>query len=110
MLDKYASKIKITARSKRWWGPEIKAAYQWYARICHDRQCWSAILNQEKAVQRTYKCLQCKLNQYCWLTFLENANGDEVWDMLRSTKACRTSTIGTIVNEQGKCVEEDQDK
>jgi hypothetical protein len=28
MLDKYARKIKIMARSKRWWGPEIKAVHQ----------------------------------------------------------------------------------
>jgi hypothetical protein len=28
MLDKYARRIKIMARSKRWWGPEIKAACQ----------------------------------------------------------------------------------
>jgi hypothetical protein len=33
MLDKYARKIKIMARSKKWWGPEIKAVRQQYGRI-----------------------------------------------------------------------------
>jgi hypothetical protein len=44
------------------------------------------------------------------VTFLENANGDEVWDVLQCTKVCITSAIGTIANERGECAEEDQDK
>jgi hypothetical protein len=60
MLDKYARKIRITARSKWWWGPEIKAARQQYSKVCHVRQRGVATLDQEKAAQKTYKCLQCR--------------------------------------------------
>jgi hypothetical protein len=94
MLNKYARKIKIMARSKRWWGPEIKAVHQQYGRVCRDRQRGMATLAEERAAQRTYKRLQCKQKRCCWVTFLDNANGDEVWDVLRCTKACMTSAIG----------------
>jgi hypothetical protein len=69
-----------------------------------------ATLAEERAAQRTYKHLQCKQTQCWWVTFLENANGDEVWDVLWCTKACMTSAIGMIANERGEHAEEDQDK
>jgi hypothetical protein len=37
MLDWHARKIKVTAHSKRWWGPEIKAARQSHGQM---RQQW----------------------------------------------------------------------
>jgi Zn-finger protein len=67
-------------------------------------------LAEERAAQRTYKHLQRKQKWCCWVTLLENANGDEVWDILQCTKAHTSSTIGTIANERGKHAEEDQDK
>jgi hypothetical protein len=41
---------------------------------------------------------------------LETANRDAVWQVLHYTNPHTTTAIGTIIDEHGNCVEEDQEK
>jgi hypothetical protein len=100
----------VTARSKRWWGPKIKVTRQHYCHMCRQRQEGTATADQEKVAQNAYNYLQRHQQCCCWVTFLENANGDKVWDVLHCTTTHNASTMGVITNKQGQHAEDDQDK
>jgi hypothetical protein len=44
------------------------------------------------------------------MNFLEIANGNAVWSMLRCTTTYTSTVMGAITNEHGDRAEEDQDK
>jgi hypothetical protein len=110
MLNQRARRIRITARSKRWWGPEIKAARQAYGQIRRSRKEGRALEDQERAARNAYLRIQRHKKRRCWTNFLETANSDVVWSVLRCTKIRASTVMGAITNEHGDRAEEDQDK
>jgi hypothetical protein len=112
MLDRHAKKITITARSKRWWDDNIRTARATYGRFRRDRQARKLREPTEEEIEarNSFLSIKRRAKRQCWTSFLESATGDEVWDVLRCTKARDATVMGSIVNERGECAEDDQDK
>jgi hypothetical protein len=58
MLNQHAWHMRITARSKCWWGLEIKAACQAYGQTCRSWKEGYALEDQEWAACNTYLRIQ----------------------------------------------------
>jgi hypothetical protein len=65
---------------------------------------------QERLVRNAYLCIQQSKKRHCWGSFLETANRDAVWQVLRCTNPHTTTVMGTIIDEHGNRTEEDQEK
>jgi hypothetical protein len=65
---------------------------------------------QERLACNAYLRIQQSKKRRCWGSFLETANGDAVWQVLHCTNPCTTTAMGTIIDEHGNRVEEDQEK
>jgi hypothetical protein len=63
------------------------------------RQDGTPTTGQEQEAQNAYNRLQRCQKRCCWITFLENANRDEVWDVLHCTATHNSKAMGTITNE-----------
>jgi hypothetical protein len=110
MLDQSARRIRITAQSKRWWSLEVKSARQTYGRTRRGVRQGEAMEEQECLARNAYLRIQRSKKRHCWGSFLETANGDAVWQVLRCTNPCTTTAMGTMINEHGNRTEEDQEK
>jgi hypothetical protein len=76
----------------------------------HRRQEGVTSVAQEVAARNQYHSLQRRQKRECWYGFLESANGEAVWEVLRCTTSRSATSMGAISNERGERAEEDQDK
>jgi hypothetical protein len=96
--DATAKKIRICARSKRWWNADIKKS-----RKAVDREKMTKRNSEEAA--RANAELQKSIRQSkkkMWNEYFQNLRGATVWRPSRYANACACTTLETLTDRQGK--------
>jgi ribonuclease HI len=94
VLNKHARKLRLCARSKRWWNDEIQEK-----RKCLGRAKRKAKHNSDQDNSTVKRCRQelrkaiRTAKSESWEKFLESAEGSEVWTVLRYTKPNKGAVV-----------------
>jgi hypothetical protein len=106
ILDKHARTIRICARSKRWWNEKIEERMRELGiakrRRKQGKGSGDDISGKRRALQ------QAKLQT--WEDFLNAAEGDNVWAVVRYTKPKNINSMPTIRDEDGIVAEAYEEK
>src|SRR6267378_4077628 len=88
VLNRHAKALRVTSRSKRWWGEEIKKSRRAYAQA---RRSWRAGLvsaEELKAIRNDYYRGIRKAKRKCWESFLVGADENEPQGGAAATTRC----------------------
>lgn len=112
-LDRYAPRAKISPRSKRWWNDDIREQRKKLGRAVnqHNRrggeERWNTVVKERAYLKKIIR----KSKKECWEKWLQSADGDHVWDVLRGTKRkTRMDAIGTLHGEHGMTASTNDEK
>jgi len=98
VLDPTAKKIRICARSKRWWNGEITEKRSQLGREKR-RRCRSAATAQAKAeLQQSIQREKGRM----WNDYLRNLMGDEVWRAAKFDNPRAGATVEALTDSNGK--------
>lgn len=97
VLDRYARKLRITARSKRWWSDTIRERRKSLGQAINRLRRGHGA-GQVKEARRALKREIHRAKRECWDRYLQEAQGSDVWNVVKYTQDQRTatSTMGTI--------------
>jgi hypothetical protein len=101
MLNKFAKKIKLCARSKRWWSEEIAQRRRDLGRAKRHWKAGRAPRREVREAKRLWQKAIRDAKRRTWEDFLGSATGSEVWSVIRYTKPSRVSTVPTITDSHG---------
>ncbi|TGZ81247.1 hypothetical protein EX30DRAFT_270940 [Ascodesmis nigricans] len=110
VMNSHARKLSITARSKRWWKPEISETRKKLSQAKkHLRQLRSAgeestIQEATETVKENQRALHRQIRRSkreTWHNFLQSASNKEVWMATRYTKDHTPSTISGLRDTRG---------
>jgi len=85
-LNRCCKKVKVCARSKRWWTAEIAENRKILESIKRARKKWEATPQQVEKQRSTLRRMIQQSKTEMWRKFLTSATRDQVWPALRYTK------------------------
>jgi len=98
VLDTMAEKIRICARSQRWWNADIKERRRMVGRErmrrWHSEEAARAKAELQKSIRQS--------NRTMWGDYLQNLSGAERWRALRYVKPRAGTTVEAITDRDGK--------
>ena len=111
-LNRFVERLRICARTKRWWSPEIRIARK---RVGKARKKWqrtrnSADYQEYRMVRNSFSQQIREAKKECWSNFLGRATGDDLWTVIRYTRGRRTNVIPTLIRPDGSIAEEAHQK
>ena len=101
VLDMHARKIRLCARSKKWWSEVIQERRRDLGRVSRLKRRGRADQAAIRQARNAYKKEQRAAQKQSWEKFLDNAKGENVWSVAQYTKPNRVTTVPTIQDNRG---------
>ena len=101
VLDMHARKIRLCARSKKWWSEAIQERRKDLGRVSRLKRWGRADQAAIRQARNAYKKEQRAAQKQSWENFLDNAKGENVWSVAQYTKPSRVTTVPTIQDSRG---------
>ena len=96
VLDTYCKRVRIVARSKRWWNESIQQRRKDLSAVKRRRRGGMASKKEVKEARRLMRKEIREAKRRTWEEFLEAAAGDNVWSVMNYTKPMREMTVPAI--------------
>jgi len=109
-LNRWCKKIKVCARSKRWWTAEISENRKILGLIKRARKKGEALQQQVKKQRSTLRKMIRQSKTETWRKFLTSATRDQVWQALRYTKPGGQQTTKALRSRSGEVAESWEEK
>jgi len=109
-LNRHCKKVKVCARSKRWWTVEIAENRKILGAIKRARKKGEASQQQVRKQRSNLRRLIRQSKTEMWRKFLTLATRDQVWQALRYTKPGGQQTTKTLRSRTGEVAESWEDK
>jgi hypothetical protein len=100
ILNQKARRIRLCARSKRWWNDTIDAKRQAVSQAKR-RQHESGGADRLRAARKAMKTEIREAKREMWQNFLSNAQRDDVWRALEFTKPAMNMALPVLRDESG---------
>jgi hypothetical protein len=110
VLDNHCKKIKVCAKSKRWWRESIDEKRRLLGIIRGRRQSGRATAKEVREARRALREDIRQAKRTTWEEFLHAASGNNVWSVMRYTRPMRETTVPTIRDAAGRVAETHGDK
>jgi len=104
-LNRCCKKIKVCARSKKWWMAEIVENQKILGSIKRARKKGEVSQHQVKKQQSTLRRMIRQSKTEMWRKFLTSATRDQVWQALRYTKPGGQQTTKALKSRSGEVAE-----
>jgi hypothetical protein len=104
VLNIHAKPKRICARSKRWWSAEIGEKRRILGSLKRMRRRSPQLVSAQevKTARRELRRTIRKAKRECWQGFLQEAQGEQVWQALRYTSPRMDSTTQALKGEHGE--------
>jgi len=109
-LNKHCKKIKVCARSKRWWTQEIVENRKILGSIKRARKRGEASQQQVRKQRSNLRRMIRKSKMEMWQKFLSTASREQVWQALRYTKPGGQQTTKALRSRNGEVAESWEEK
>jgi len=109
-LNRCCKKIKVCARSKRWWTAEIAENRKILGSITRSRKKREATQQQVKRQQSSLRKMIRELNSEMCRKYLTSATRDQVWQALRYTKPGGQQMTKALRSRSGEVAESWEEK
>jgi len=109
-LNGCCKKVKVCARSKRWWTAEIAENRKILGSIQRARKRGEALQQQVKRQRSNLQRMIRQSKIEMWRKFLTSATKDQVWQALRYTKPGRQQMTKALKSRTGDVVESWEEK
>jgi len=116
-LNRCCKKVKVCARSKKWWNAEIAENQKILGSIKRARMKGEASQQQVKRQRSNLRRMIRQAKTEMWKKFLTSATRDQVWQALRYTKPggqqttkalrCRTGEVAESLEEKAELIKEE---
>jgi len=108
-LSRHCKKVKVCARSKRWWMGEIVEQRKNLGSIKRARKRGEATQQHVETQQSNLRRIIRQLKTKMWQKFLSPATRDSVWQALRDTKLGGQQTSKALKSRNGEVAESWED-
>jgi len=98
VLDATANKIRICARSKRWWNADIKERRRTVGRERRRRRHSEEAARAKAELQKLIRHSKSRM----WGEYLQNLRGAEVWRVARYPNPRAGTTVEALTDRDGK--------
>jgi endonuclease/exonuclease/phosphatase family metal-dependent hydrolase len=102
VLNAHAKPKRVCARSKRWWSTEIGEKRRILGSLKRMRRRGRASAQEVKIARKELRRVIRKAKRECWQHFLQEAQGEQVWQALRYTSPQTDSTTQALRGEDGE--------
>jgi hypothetical protein len=109
-LNRCCKKVKVCARSKRWWNEEIAENRRILGSLKRARRRGEATQHQVKKQRSNVRRIIRQSKTKMWQEFLSSPTRDQVWQALRYTKPGGQQTIKALKSRDGVVAERWEDK
>jgi len=109
-LNRCCKKVKVCARSKRWWTVEIAESRKILGSIKRARKRGEASQQQVKKQRSNLRQIIRQSKTKMWQKFLSSATRDQVWQALRYTKPGGQQTMKALRSRSGEVAESWEEK
>jgi ribonuclease HI len=109
-LNRCCKKVKVCARSKRWWNEEIAENRRILGSLKRARRRGEAMQQQVKKQRSNVRRIIRQSKKKMWQEFLSSATRDQVWQALRYTKPGGQQTTKALKSKGGVVAESWEDK
>jgi len=109
-LNKHCKKVKVCARSKRWWTQEIAETRKILGSIKRARKRGEASQQDVKRQRSSLRRMIRKSKTEMWSRFLSTAKSEQVWQALRYTKPGGQQTTKALRSRSGEVAESWEEK
>ena len=99
ILDTQAKRLRLCARSKRWWCEDIKTQRKVVGREVNRWDTNRDNASRLKQEQKTLKRMIRSAKKECWEKYIQEAQGSEVWEVVNFTKPPRSATTMSAIRE-----------
>jgi ribonuclease HI len=110
LMDVHCKKIRICARSKRWWRESIDEKRRLLGVLRGRRRTGRATAKEVRKARAALRADIRDAKRTTWGEFLHAAADDNVWSVMRYTKPMRETTVPTIRNGVGRVAETQGEK
>jgi hypothetical protein len=103
VLTLHAKPKRVCARSRRWWTAEISEKRRILGSLKRMRRNNRASVTAQeiKEARRELRRIIRKAKRDCWQAFLQDAQGEQVWQALRYTNPRTDAATGALRDEDG---------
>jgi hypothetical protein len=109
-LNRCCKKVKVCARSKRWWNEEIAENRRILGSLKRARRRGEATQQQVRKQRSNVRRIIRQSKTKMWQEFLSSATKDQVWQALRYTKPGGQQTTKALKSRDGVVAESWEDK
>ena len=109
-LNKCCRKVKVCAKSKRWWNEEITENRRILGSLKRARRRGEATQQQVKKQRSNVRRIIRQSKTKMWQDFLSSATRDQIWQALRYTKPGGQQTTKALKSSDGVVAESWDDK
>jgi uncharacterized protein involved in tolerance to divalent cations len=109
-LKRCCKKVKVCARSKRWWNKEIAENRKIMGLLKSARRRGEAMQQQVKKQRSKVRRITRQSRMKMWQDFLSSFTKDQVWQALRYSKPRGQQTMKVLKSRDGVVVESWEDK
>jgi len=109
-VNRCCKKVRVCARSKRWWNEEITENRRILGSLKRARRRGEATQQQVKKQRSNVRRIIRQSKTKMWQDFLSSATQDQVWQALRYTKLGGQQTTKALKSRDGVVAESWEDK